>query len=121
MEATFRSETSVDFQPTTQYHLIEIELIITTSARTSCPTDWFLYYKHEIWLRQYATSRKVAVSRLGDSIECLSVDLTIFAMALGFTQPLTEICTRSRKSVLESRARPVRKADYLTAICEPTV
>jgi hypothetical protein len=39
-----------------------------------------------------------------------------------FTQPLTEMSTRSRRIMfLESRARPVRRADSLTAICEPTV
>jgi hypothetical protein len=43
-------------------------------------------------------------------------------MALGFTQPLTEMSTRSRKvKFLGSRGRPVRTADNPTAICEPTV
>jgi hypothetical protein len=38
------------------------------------------------------------------------------------TQPLTEMSTRSRKIMfLGSKARPVRRADNLTAICEPTV
>jgi hypothetical protein len=37
--------------------------------------------------------------------------------ALGFTQPLTEISTRSRKIMfLGSKERPVRKADNLTAM-----
>jgi hypothetical protein len=40
------------------------------------------------------------------------------AQALGFTQPLIEMSTRSRKIMF---LRPVRKADNLTAICEPTV
>jgi hypothetical protein len=40
----------------------------------------------------------------------------------GFTQPLIEISTRSIKIMfLGSRARSVRRADYLTAICEPIV
>jgi hypothetical protein len=39
----------------------------------------------------------------------------------GVTQPLTDMSTRSRKMFLRSRARPVRKADNLTAICEPIV
>jgi hypothetical protein len=44
------------------------------------------------------------------------------AMALGFTQPLTEMSTRSKKIiVVGSGARPVRKNDNLTAIWEPTV
>jgi hypothetical protein len=38
-------------------------------------------------------------------------------MALGLTQPLTEMST----SNVGSKARPARKADNLTAICEPIV
>jgi hypothetical protein len=40
-------------------------------------------------------------------------------MALGVTQPLTEMSTR--KSFWVSKERPVRKADNMTAICEPIV
>jgi hypothetical protein len=37
----------------------------------------------------------------------------------GFTQPLTEISTKSRQIMfLGSRAQPVRRADNSTAICE---
>jgi hypothetical protein len=44
------------------------------------------------------------------------------SLGQGFTQPVTEISTTSRKIMfLESRARPVRRADNLTAICEPIV
>jgi hypothetical protein len=39
-------------------------------------------------------------------------------MALGSTQPLTEISTRNLPG---GKERPARKADKLTAICEPTV
>jgi hypothetical protein len=40
----------------------------------------------------------------------------------GVTQPLTEMSTRRRKILfLGSRVRPMRRADYLAAICEPTV
>jgi hypothetical protein len=43
-------------------------------------------------------------------------------MALGFTRPLTEMSTISRKIMfLGSRARPVRRTDGLTAISEPIV
>jgi hypothetical protein len=43
-------------------------------------------------------------------------------MAMGFTEPLTEMSTRSIQIMfLESRARPVRRAGNLNAICEPTV
>jgi hypothetical protein len=37
---------------------------------------------------------------------------------LGFTQPLTETITRHLNG---SKMQPVRKADNLTAICEPIV
>jgi hypothetical protein len=39
-------------------------------------------------------------------------------MALGSTQPLTEISTRNIPGV---KGRPARKADNLTANCEPIV
>jgi hypothetical protein len=39
---------------------------------------------------------------------------------MGFTQPLTEMSTRSRKIILlGSSARPMRWAGKLTATCEP--
>jgi hypothetical protein len=39
-------------------------------------------------------------------------------MALDFAQPLTAISTRNRPG---SRERPARKADSLTAMCDPLV
>jgi hypothetical protein len=39
-------------------------------------------------------------------------------MALGSTQPLTEMSTRNLPG---GKKRPVRKADNLIAICEPIV
>jgi hypothetical protein len=39
-------------------------------------------------------------------------------MAMGSTQPLTEMSTRN---IPGGKGRPARKADNLTAICEPTV
>jgi hypothetical protein len=39
-------------------------------------------------------------------------------MVLGSTQPLTEMSTRNLPG---GKGRPARKADNLTAICEPTV
>jgi hypothetical protein len=39
-------------------------------------------------------------------------------MALGLTQPLTEIST---KNFPGSKKRPARRADNLAAICEPNV
>jgi hypothetical protein len=40
-------------------------------------------------------------------------------MALGSTQPLTEMSTT--RNIPGGKGRPVRKADNLIAICEPTV
>jgi hypothetical protein len=40
-------------------------------------------------------------------------------MALGSTQPLTEMSTRNLPG--GGKGRPARKADNLTAICEPIV
>jgi hypothetical protein len=39
-------------------------------------------------------------------------------MAVGSTQPLTEMSTRNLPG---SKGRPARRADNLTAICEPIV
>jgi hypothetical protein len=39
-------------------------------------------------------------------------------MALGSTQPLTEMSTRN---LTGGKGKPVREADNLTAICEPIV
>jgi hypothetical protein len=39
-------------------------------------------------------------------------------MALGLTEPLTEMNTRN---ILGGKGRPARKADNRTAICEPIV
>jgi hypothetical protein len=41
MEATYSSETSVDFQRTTWHYILEDRTFITTAVRTSCPTDSF--------------------------------------------------------------------------------
>jgi hypothetical protein len=39
-------------------------------------------------------------------------------MALGSTQPLTEMSTTN---ILGGKGRPARKAENLTAICEPNI
>jgi hypothetical protein len=43
---------------------------------------------------------------------------SIYSRALDSTQPLTEMSTRNISGI---EGRPARKADNLTAICEPTV
>jgi hypothetical protein len=56
----------------------------------------------------HSTMLQSGRSRVGDPIR--------------FIQPLTEISTRSRKiKFLESRERPLSRADNLTAIFEPIV
>jgi hypothetical protein len=68
----------------------------------------------------YATSRKVAGSISDEAIGFL-IDLILPAarpIALGSTQPLIEMRTRI---LLGGKGRSARKADNLTAICEPTV
>jgi hypothetical protein len=69
-----------------------------------------------------ATSWKVAGSIPHEVIDFFNLpNLFGSAIALGFTQNLTEMSTRSRKFFLGSRARRMRRTDNLTAICEPTV
>jgi hypothetical protein len=57
------------------------------------------------WLRHCAASLKVAGS-IPDKV------------ALGSTQPLTEMSARNLPG---GKGRPARKADNLTAICEPVI
>jgi hypothetical protein len=48
-------------------------------------------------------------------------NLSDSTIALGFTKPLAEMSTKSRKIIfLRSKVGPVCMADNLTAICEPT-
>jgi hypothetical protein len=77
------------------------------------------------WLRYCATSRKVADS-IPDEVNELFFSIYLIlpatTMALEFTQPLTEWIIGSRKIMfLGSRARPARKSDIVTDVCEPTV
>jgi hypothetical protein len=67
------------------------------------------------WLRHYATSRKVTGSN-PDGVDFFNLpNPSSRTMALGLTQPLTEMSTRN---IPGGKGRPVRKADNLTAICE---
>jgi hypothetical protein len=74
-----------------------------------------LIYEFYILLRHYATSRKVADSS-PDEVEFFHASSR--NMALWSTQPLTEMSTRNLPG---GKKRPARKADNLTAICEPIV
>jgi hypothetical protein len=71
------------------------------------------------WLRRYAASRKGAGSSPDEVIGFFnSPNSSSRTTALGSTKPLTEMSTRN---IPGGKGRPVRKADSLTAICEPTV
>jgi hypothetical protein len=68
--------------------------------------------------RHYATSPKVAGSS-PDDVDFFNVpNPSSRTMSLGSTQPLTEMTTRNLPG---GKGRPARKADNLTAICEPIV
>jgi sulfur transfer protein SufE len=54
--------------------------------------------------------------------EVTEISSIYFIKALGITQHVTDMRTRSRKKMfLGSRAQPACKADNFTALCEPTV
>jgi hypothetical protein len=73
----------------------------------------------EIWLRHYATSRKVSGSVPDEFIGFLdSPNPSSRTMPLESTQPLTEMSTMNLPG---SKGRPERKADNLTAVCDPIV
>jgi hypothetical protein len=72
--------------------------------------------RYHSWLRYYDTRRKVAGSCPDEVISFFNLpNPTSRIMALGSTQPLTEMCTRNLPG---GKGRPARKAD-ITAICEP--
>jgi hypothetical protein len=74
--------------------------------------------KHS-WLRDYATSRKVAGSIPDEVIGFLNwPNSSSRTMALGWTQPLTEISTRNLPG---DKGRSACGADNLTAISKPIV
>jgi hypothetical protein len=69
-------------------------------------------------LRHYATSRKVTGSIPDEVIRFFNwPNSSSRTMALGSTQPLTEMSTRNLPG---GKGRRARKADF-TAICEPIV
>jgi hypothetical protein len=77
-----------------------------------------IYLRTYSCLRHYATSRKVAGSS-SDEVDFFNwPNSSSRTMALGSTQPLTQMSTRNLPG---GKGRPARKADNLTAICVPTV
>jgi hypothetical protein len=77
----------------------------------------YYYIERGHALRHYATSRRVAGS-IPDEVTGFFNSPNSFrrTMALGSTQVLTEITTWN---LTGGKGRPGRKADKLTAICEP--
>jgi hypothetical protein len=70
------------------------------------------------WFTLYSTSRKVA-GWIPDAIGFFNwPNPSSRTMVLGSTQPLTEMSTRNLPG---DNGRPARKADNLTANCEPIV
>jgi hypothetical protein len=57
-----------------------------------------------------------------NNVDLLNIDLVLvtstWIVALGSTQPLTEMSTRNLPG---GKKRPARRADNLAAICEPNV
>jgi hypothetical protein len=71
------------------------------------------------WLTSYATSRKVAGLIPDEVIGFFNwSDPSNRTLALGLTQPLTEIST---KVLPGAKGQPMCKADNVTAICDPIV
>jgi hypothetical protein len=64
------------------------------------------------------TSRKVAVSSPDEVVFFNLPNPSSCTKALGWTQPLTEMSSRNLPG---GKGRSARKADNLTAICEPIV
>jgi hypothetical protein len=57
--------------------------------------------------------------RIPDEVDFFNLsNLSSCTMALGSTQPLTEMSTRNLPG---GKKRPARRADNLAAICEPNV
>jgi hypothetical protein len=72
-----------------------------------------------VWLRHYATSRKIAGSIPDEVIGFFNLpNSSSLIMVLGLTEPLTEMSTRNFP---RGKGWLAHKADNLTAICEPIV
>jgi hypothetical protein len=75
--------------------------------------------RSSVFFMHYAARQKVAGSIPDEATGFFNVpNPASRTMALGSTQPLTEMSTRN---CLGGKVRPARKADNLTAIYEPIV
>jgi hypothetical protein len=79
---------------------------------------WHTLLQERSWLRYYITSRKVAGSS-PDAVDLFNwPSPSSRTMTLGLTESLIEMSTRNLPG---GKGRPARKADNVTAICEPIV
>jgi hypothetical protein len=91
----------------------------TTTITNTITTTHYWDTRWRSWLRHYATSQNVAGSILSEVIWFFNwPNPSSRTMALGSTQALTET---SAMNLLWGKGRPARKADNLTAICEPII
>jgi hypothetical protein len=92
---------------------MEKKYIIIVSYRLTRVTRW------RCWLRYCATSRNIAGSIPDEVIGFFDrPHISSRTMALGSTQPLTEMSTRNLPG---DKGLPARRADNHTAICYPIV
>jgi hypothetical protein len=86
-------------------------------------TNCWILKRVDNFLIVIPSSWKVAGSRPCEADEFFQFTYSFLPhKALGCTHPLTEISITNRKIMfLGSRARPVRKVDNLTAICDTIV
>jgi hypothetical protein len=95
--------------------------ITETSGRDTIPTPCWLG-RGTLWPFCHVGRIQAGRSRVRFSMWLLDFlnlpNPSICTMALGWTQPLTEMSTRNLPG---GKGRPARKADNLTAICEPVV
>jgi hypothetical protein len=84
------------------------------NSKHDCPPSFKYKYPYH-----YTTSRKVSGSIPDEVTEFFNwPNPSSRIMALGLSQPLIEMSTRNLPG---DKGRPARKADNLTAICEPSV
>jgi hypothetical protein len=97
------------------------EISKLTASSKYFHSNYYLYLgtQYRSWLRNYATSRKVAGSNPDEVIGFFNwPNPSSRTMALGSTQPLTEMSIRNLPG---GEGRQARKADNFTVICESLV
>jgi hypothetical protein len=96
---------------------------VKDAMRCNCLDDKYDFvFAASVIKWHYATIRKIAGS-IPYAMNYFFMYLILpAALDLEFTQPLIEMSTRNRKIMfLGSRARPMRKANNLAAVCKPNV